>query len=142
MLYIKKADYEKILTHCMEELPMEACGLLGGVKEGNVQYVKRVYPQSNMDRDASHFFMNPAEQFAAVRDMRACGLELLGNFHSHPKSSAKLSEEDMRFAGDSSLVYLVLSLADRQNPVLKAFHVEPSKHVTEEPIIIEGDEQV
>lgn len=137
MLYMTKADYEKILDHCMRELPMEACGLIGGVKEGDAQYVKRVYLLTNVDRNAAHFSMEPAEQFAAIRDMRARGLEMLGNFHSHPKTSAKLSGEDIRFASDGSLVYLVLSLADRHNPVFKAFRAGELKQVTEERIIIE-----
>ena len=29
MLYLKKEDYEKILAHCKEGLPNEACGLIG-----------------------------------------------------------------------------------------------------------------
>lgn len=136
MLYITRADYEKVIAHCVSRLPMEACGLIGGVKAGNVWYVKQVYPLTNLDGSENHFFMEPAEQFAAVRDMRAHGWELLGNFHSHPKSSAKLSREDIRYACDRGLVYLVLSLADRQNPILKAFHPGISEP-TEERIIIE-----
>lgn len=137
MLYMTKADYEKIIAHCMGELPMEGCGLIGGVKEGDAWYVKCVYRMTNKDRDRIHFSMEPAQQFAAVRDMRAHGVELLGNFHSHPKSPAKLSREDIRYACDSSLVYLVLSLADSQHPILKAFHAGEGGPVTEEHIIIE-----
>ena len=137
MLYITRADYEKMLAHCMGELPMEGCGLIGGVKEGDAWYVKRVYLMTNKDRDRAHFSMEPAEQFAAVRDIRAHGIELLGNFHSHPRSPAKLSGEDIRYACDSSLVYLVLSLAESQNPVLKAFRPGEGEPITEEHIIIE-----
>ena len=59
MLYITRADYEKMLAHCMGELPMEGCGLIGGVKEGDAWYVKRVYLMSNMHRDQTHFSMEP-----------------------------------------------------------------------------------
>lgn len=41
MLFLTKSDYEKMLAHCKEGLPNEACGLIGGVVEGEKQYVKR-----------------------------------------------------------------------------------------------------
>ena len=34
MLYLKKEDYEKILAHCKEGLPNEACGLAQRVHAG------------------------------------------------------------------------------------------------------------
>ena len=39
MLFLTKSDYEKMLAHCKEGLPNEACGLIGGVVEGEKQYV-------------------------------------------------------------------------------------------------------
>ena len=43
MLFLTKSDYEKMLAHCKKGLPNEACGLIGGVVEGEKQYVKKVY---------------------------------------------------------------------------------------------------
>jgi len=54
--------------------------------------------------------------------MRANGFVPLGNFHSHPATPARLSEEDIRLAYDSKASYLILSLAE-ESPVLKAFSV-------------------
>ena len=56
--------------------------------------------------------------------MRSRGLVPLGNWHSHPESPARPSEEDKRLANDSRASYLILSLEDDTNPVLHAFHVE------------------
>lgn len=56
--------------------------------------------------------------------MRANGLKPLGNWHSHPESPSRPSEEDKRLAYDSSASYLILSLMDRENPVLNSFHIE------------------
>lgn len=134
MLYIKKADYEKILTHCREGLPNEACGLIGGRKEGDNQYVEKVYLLTNIDESNEHFSMDPKEQFAAVKDMRGNGYELLGNFHSHPESPSRPSEEDKRLAYDSGVLYLILSLMEPETPVLKAFRIEEKKNVTIEEI--------
>ena len=120
MLYLKKEDYEKILAHCKEGLPNEACGLIGGTIEGDKRSIQKVYLLTNIDQSNEHFSMDPKEQLAAVKDMRANGLKLLGNFHSHPESPSRPSEEDKRLAYDSKVNYLILSLMDLENPVFNA----------------------
>ena len=134
MLFLTKNDYDKILKHCEAGLPDEACGLIGGTKEGNDKYIKKVYLLTNIDHSNEHFSMDPKEQLQAVKDMRQNGLELLGNFHSHPESPSRPSEEDKRLAYDSKVNYLILSLMDRENPVLKAFIIDEEKNVTIEEI--------
>lgn len=41
MIKLSKSDYEKILHHAESELPNEACGLIGGVKEGSDKIIKK-----------------------------------------------------------------------------------------------------
>lgn len=136
MLSLTKSDYEKMLAHCKEGLPNEACGLIGGVVEGEKQYVKKVYLLTNMDESNEHFSMDPKEQLAAVKDMRKNGYVPLGNFHSHPESPSRPSEEDKRLAYDSKANYLILSLMEADNPVLNAFRVDEEKQVTKEELVI------
>ena len=50
MLTMTKDDYEKILAHCKEGLPNEACGLIGGTKDGDEKHIKKVYLLTNIDR--------------------------------------------------------------------------------------------
>ena len=128
MLYLKKEDYEKILAHCKEGLPNEACGLIGGTIEGDKRSIQKVYLLTNIDQSNEHFSMDPKEQLAAVKDMRANGLKLLGNFHSHPESPSRPSEEDKRLAYDSKVNYLILSLMDLENPVFNAFRIDEEKN--------------
>lgn len=137
MLYLKKEDYEKILAHCKEGLPNEACGLIGGMIEGDKRSIQKVYLLTNIDQSNEHFSMDPKEQLAAVKDMRANGLKLLGNFHSHPESPSRPSEEDKRLAYDSKVNYLILSLMDLENPVFNAFRIDEEKNVTKEELVIE-----
>lgn len=136
MLYLLQEDYQKILTHCRQGLPNEACGLIGGTKDGDKKEIKKVYLLTNLDQSNEHFSMDPKEQLAAVKDMRANGYVLLGNFHSHPESPSRPSEEDKRLAYDSKVNYLILSLMDAQNPVLNAFVIDEDKNVTKEELII------
>lgn len=134
MLQIKKSDYEKILAHATKELPNEACGLIAGVLENEVKVVKEVYLLTNIDQSNEHFTLDPKEQLAAIKDMRAKGYQQFGNWHSHPESPSRPSEEDKRLAHDSKADYLILSLMDRENPVLNAFLVKDHTEVSKEAI--------
>ena len=122
---IKKNDYDRMLEHALNERPEETCGLIAGTdREDGVREIKKVYLLTNIDHTNEHFSIDPKEQLASIKDMRANGLSPLGNWHSHPESPSRPSEEDKRLANDSKASYLILSLEDESNPVLNAFHVE------------------
>lgn len=134
MLHITKSDYQKILDHALKGLPNEACGLIAGTIEEGVKVVREVYLLTNIDESNEHFSMDPGEQLAAVKDMRAKGYKPFGNWHSHPESPSRPSEEDKRLAHDSTADYLILSLQDRENPVLNAFIIKNHTDVSKEEI--------
>lgn len=69
--------------------------------------------------------------------MRANGLTPLGNWHSHPESPSRPSEEDKRLAYDSKASYLILSLMDRENPVLNSFKINGDTAENEGLVITE-----
>lgn len=125
MISLKKSDYEKMLSHALEGLPNEACGLLGGeISENGDKEVKKVYLLTNIDNSNEHFSLDPKEQLAAIKDMRANGLVPLGNWHSHPESPSRPSDEDKRLAYDKTASYMILSLMDKDAPVLKSFKID------------------
>ena len=80
MITMSKSDYEIILKHARENLPEEACGLVAGKKEGKDKFIEKVYCLTNIDHSNEHFSLDPKEQLAAVKDMRANGLVPLGNW--------------------------------------------------------------
>jgi proteasome lid subunit RPN8/RPN11 len=135
MIRLSKADYEKIVAHAESELPNEACGLIGGVIDGADKDIKKVYLLTNIDHSNEHFSLDPKEQLAAIKDMRANGLVPLGNWHSHPESPSRPSDEDKRLAYDSKASYMILSLMDRENPVLNSFSIHGDVAEKEELII-------
>lgn len=132
MIKIRKQDYDKIVSQAFDGLPCEICGLLGGTVTGNIREVKKVYPLTNMDHSNEHFSMDPREQLAAVKDMRANSLALLGNYHSHPETPSRPSQEDIRLARDPGIAYLILSLQNQDEPMLKAFRIQGGEVTREE----------
>lgn len=139
---ISLEDYNRMLRHATDNRPEEACGLIAGVDaDDGTREIKAVYLLTNTDHTNEHFSIDPREQLQAIRDMRANGWKPLGNWHSHPESPSRPSEEDKRLANDSTASYLILSLMDDREPVLNAFHIETVdgvKTVRKEELII-GD---
>ena len=135
MITMKQSDYEKIVAHAKSEAPIEACGLIAGTISGSDKIIKKVYILTNTDHAEEHFTLDPKEQLAAIKDMRAAGLVPLGNWHSHPVSPSRPSEEDKRLAYDSSASYLILSLMEDE-PVLNSFHIE-GMQAEKEVLVIE-----
>ncbi|MBQ6669541.1 MAG: M67 family metallopeptidase [Deltaproteobacteria bacterium] len=135
---MKSADYGTILAHAVKCAPKEACGLVGGVETADgVREIRKVYLLTNLDDSSDHFTLDPKEQLRAVKDMRALGIAPLGNWHSHPASPARPSEEDRRLAYDSKATYLILSLVDEERPVLNAFHIEGDMVRKEELVLVD-----
>ncbi len=141
---IRKSDFDRMYEHALSERPDEACGLIAGTdREDGVREIKKVYLLTNIDHTNEHFTIDPREQLKSIKDMRAEGLSPLGNWHSHPETPSRPSEEDKRLANDSKASYLILSLAEEDNPVLNAFHVEGpegEKTVRKEELIIITEE--
>lgn len=137
MIYLNKSDYNKILEHAKSERPNEACGLIAGTIDGDTKVIKKVYLLTNTDHSNEHFSLDPREQLAAIKDMRSLELVPLGNWHSHPESPSRPSEEDKRLAYDSKASYMILSLMDIENPVLNSFRITGNVSEKEELIIEE-----
>ncbi len=135
MIKLSKSDYEKILAHAEKELPNEACGLIAGIVENGDKTIKEVYLLTNIDHSNEHFTLDPKEQFATIKDMRSKGYAPLGNWHSHPESPSRPSEEDKRLAYDSKASYMILSLMNRAEPVLNSFKINGDTAEKEELII-------
>ena len=134
---LTKELYEVILAAAESVFPEEACGLIGGTEEDGVRTIKKVYVLENIDHSNEHFTMAPKDQLAAVKDMRQNGLKPLGNFHSHPESPSRPSDEDKRLAYDKNASYMIISLMDREQPVLNSFHIEGDNAEKEELEIAE-----
>lgn len=132
---LKLADYLAMVKHARELAPIEDCGLIAGTIVDGKKTVAKVFYLTNIDHSNEHFSLDPKEQFAAVKEMRANGWQLLGNWHSHPASPSRPSEEDKRLAYDTKASYFILSLNGGE-PVLNSFQVSKEKIVTKEDLRI------
>ena len=131
---LSRSDYNFMLQGATQVLPEEACGLLAGLLIDGIYEIRKVYVLENTDHSPEHFSMNLKEQLSAVKDIRKNGLIPLGNWHSHPATPSRPSEEDKRLAYDRNAIYMILSMAEKE-PVLNAFHIDKATSRKENLII-------
>ncbi|MDP3041544.1 MAG: M67 family metallopeptidase [Candidatus Omnitrophota bacterium] len=116
---ITKTVIRGMVNHAKKDVPLEACGYLGA-KEG---IITKIYALTNMDKSNEHFSFEPKEQFLAVKDARAQGLEICAVYHSHPDSPARPSQEDIKLAYDPNMSYFIISLTGG-NKEVRAFSIK------------------
>ncbi|MEK6558223.1 MAG: M67 family metallopeptidase [Candidatus Margulisiibacteriota bacterium] len=119
MIRLSSQHKQEIFAQGLREKPYEACGYLVG-KAG---VVHEVIPMTNVDHSEEHFSLDPKEQFAVVKKVRADQREILAVYHTHPASGARPSEEDIRLAFDPTMIYVIGSLLTDEFD-LKAFYIQ------------------
>jgi proteasome lid subunit RPN8/RPN11 len=132
MLKIPQHIHDDIIAHARKGFPLEVCGILGGLEGA----ISAIYPMTNTDKSNEHFMMDPREQFAVVKELRAKGLEMAVIYHSHPETPARPSEEDIRLALTPGVSHVIVSLAEPEKPVLKSFRISGARVEPEEVEIV------
>jgi len=114
------------------ELPNECCGLLIGK-----QIIERVVPMRSIPPDPDAYYMDPEQQIDVFTNMQATGEQLLGIYHSHPKGPVKPSGMDLQLAFHPDALYVIISLADVNNPVLGAYYLVNSAFTRIDIVFVE-----
>ena len=104
---IPQSIIDELIKQARQDAPNETCGYLLGTADGNVT---ENYWMENIDHSPEHFSFAPRDQFTALRYARQKGLKILANWHSHPASPSRPSQEDLRLANDPTIRYAILSL--------------------------------
>ncbi|HET7235378.1 MAG TPA: M67 family metallopeptidase [Actinomycetota bacterium] len=119
-MQLDRVFFDEMVEHGLAAFPNEACGLVAG-KEGRPV---RFFPMTNADASPVTYRLDPKEQLTVFDEMDDQGWDLLGIFHTHTHSEAYPSDTDRRQAFYPEAEYLVMSLSDRANPVLRSFRIE------------------
>jgi proteasome lid subunit RPN8/RPN11 len=134
-------QYRRVIAHCYDGLPDEACGLFaGGFGDAAIPtgVVGEVYPCTNADASARTYTIDAGDYLRADRDARGRGLDIVGGWHSHTHTEAYPSSTDVAKAqvlGPSWLLAIV-SLK-RAEPSLRAYRIL-GEEIHELPVRVEG----
>jgi [CysO sulfur-carrier protein]-S-L-cysteine hydrolase len=125
---------DALVAHAREEFPNECCGLIAG-RDGTATRVLRAV---NSEGSPFMYVMDPREQMQLMDEIDEAGEDLLAIYHSHTRSAAYPSTTDVDLAFFAEPLYVIVSLQDDANPVIRAFHLERSapagEQITEEVV--------
>jgi proteasome lid subunit RPN8/RPN11 len=123
MLTLFRSHVEEMYEHARTMSPAECCGLVGG--QGGEGRAESIYRLRNVARDPLVAYeAAPEELFAVQREMRRMGQQLLGIYHSHPRSAEPVpSERDVRLAFYPSAIYFIIGLSETA-ATLRAFRID------------------
>jgi proteasome lid subunit RPN8/RPN11 len=120
---------QAVVAHAREAEPAECCGLLIGRDD----LVFESVPAGNLDEDPNRFLIDPKDHIEARRRARARGLEVIGFYHSHPRTEARPSPSDLAEASYSDCVHLIVSLQNEQAEA-RAYRID-GQDVEELPLL-------
>ncbi len=120
---VKQDVLEDMVAHARAEVPNECCGILIGT--GHV--VERSARARNLVTSPTRYLIDPVDHFAAIRNARESGREVVGFYHSHPASSPVPSETDRDNASYPGCWYLIVSPGGPDGPAeVRAFKLHDS----------------
>jgi proteasome lid subunit RPN8/RPN11 len=119
MIKIPESIFQGIIEHARRQWPLECCGILAG--EENT--VKRFFEMTNSEQSTVRYSMAPQDQLRAYDEMDREGMEMVAIYHSHPHTIAFPSETDVKLAVLPELVSIIVSLKQKEEPVVKAFRI-------------------
>jgi [CysO sulfur-carrier protein]-S-L-cysteine hydrolase len=122
---------KEIVEQGLREFPNECCGVIAAAEGVPV----KVFAMKNADASPVTYRLDGKEQLRVFNELDDEGWELWAIYHSHTHSEAYPSLTDRRLAFYPDARYLLLSLQDREAPVLRSFWIRDGA-VTEEELTV------
>jgi len=136
MIRLPRRFAEEMIAHAREGAPQEVCGVLGGPD----RRIEKLWRVTNVAQNPIVTYeMEPQEQFRVFQELEERGWEIVGLYHSHPATEAYPSATDVRLAFYPDSTYFIVSLADPEAPVIRAFRIDREAGQIEEQGIIMED---
>ena len=120
MIRIPRSILQKMIEHARREDPLECCGILGGMND----MAEKSFEIRNLKSSSVQFLMDPQEQLNAFEQMEESSMEMVAVYHSHPHTLPFPSEMDVQKTFDPDMPSIIISLKEKDDPMVKAFRIE------------------
>ena len=104
---MRAAARDSIVADARAAAPAESCGLLLGRDD---EIVEAFRARNIADQPASRFLIDPQDHITGRREARARGLDVVGFYHSHPRSAPEPSVRDLDEFTYPGHLYAIVSL--------------------------------
>ena len=115
---IASSVVDDVIAHARESQPRECCGVLLGREDDGITQAIRA---PNLAEGSTRFLLDPKTHIEARRSARAQGLEIVGFYHSHPRSQAFPSATDLAEAAYPECVHLIVGFVEGK-PEVRMFN--------------------
>ena len=132
MLRIPKMIYQEMVDHAKREWPLECCGILSGKEKT----VRKAFELKNTEESPVVYSMSPQEQIKVFEEIEKGSMEMIAIYHSHPKTIPFPSETDVKLTFYPDVSSVIISLKEKENPVMKAFQISKEAIFLEEIEVI------
>ena len=132
VLKLERSYIDEMVAHAREDDPNECCGIIAG----NDGVATKLYRAVNAEASPYRYNVEPKDLLRIYRDIDSNDWDVLVIYHSHTHTEAYPSATDIRLAAWPEACYLIVSLENKADPVLRAFHILDGE-VTEEPLEVE-----
>jgi [CysO sulfur-carrier protein]-S-L-cysteine hydrolase len=141
VLVLRGAAFAAMVAHCLDDFPLEACGLVIGTPEaiggGGGARAVRCEPARNAAASARVYSVEPRDLLKADRLAESLGAELIGVYHSHTHTDAYPSPTDVSAVPDPGWHYVLVSLRDTE-PAVRSYRIHDGR-IEEEAVLLEAE---
>ena len=126
-MHVRRDVVEVIAAHARRESPRECCGLLIGTAFEVIEAIATANVAAEPHR---HYQVSPVEHFAQIRRCRgatspgAAALDIIGAYHSHPRSAPVPSPTDLEEAFEEFLYIIAGPVDGAAAPALRAYRLQ------------------
>ena len=128
MLKIGKSEWDELRRHGEESYPNECCGVLAGLREGNVLRVLARYLLVNAAASPIEYLSEPSSMFRAEKARRHDSFDFLAIYHSHPTSEPIPSKTDLARNYSPDVLNFIIGLAGPE-PLVRGWWLTESEFV-------------
>ena len=98
-----------LMQHANEESPYEACAILLGNTDEEMWQTTEIFLAENIDKSEINFTISNEQLLEGYKRAEEKGLDIVGIFHSHPKSEAAPTDTDIKFMKGNPVPWVIYS---------------------------------
>ena len=109
IIKISESLRKNLELHANEQNPYEACAILLGNKDEKIWEATEIFLTENIEKSEINFTVSNEQLLEGYKMAEERGLDIVGIFHSHPKSLPSPSNTDMKFMKGNPIPWIIYS---------------------------------
>jgi len=109
IIKISNSILNNLELHANEQNPYEACAILLGNKDEKIWETTEIFLTENIEKSEINFTVSNEQLLEGYKMAEEKGLDVVGIFHSHPKSLPSPSNTDIKFMKGNPIPWVFYS---------------------------------